>query len=50
MLAVDALSIGGQVGLFPLGPRLLVGITAFPLIGLFFLIPRLEYGGGSIHG
>ncbi len=27
-----------------------MGITAFPLVGLFFVVPRLEYGGGHIHG
>ena len=38
------------MGLFPLGPSLLVGITAFPFVGLLFVVPRLEYGGGRIHG
>jgi hypothetical protein len=48
-LVFDAPSVRGQVGLFPLSPSLFAGITAFPLAGLFFVIPRLEHGGGGIH-
>ena len=49
-LAVNAPGICGQIDLFLLGPSLFVGITALPLVSLLFVVPRLEYGGGRIHG